>query len=228
MVEGHTGRVLVDQLPAPTAFGVNVGPFWYYAGDASSAGARALVAALPVYHLLMPSPPEWLELAKAVFGARLEAAPRYSFSAVHLSSATLDRIVSGSPHRDQIVPLTAELAARLLDRPRSGFDITSFDAAADFLARGFGYVMVRGSKIPGVAYSSLACCRGIEVSIYVDESYRRLGIASALGALLALEALRRGLEPHWDAANPPSCRLAARLGYSLAGTYEAYCLLPDL
>jgi L-amino acid N-acyltransferase YncA len=74
----------------------------------------------------------------------------------------------------------------------------------------------------GIAYSSLVCSRGIEISIFVDEAHRRQGVATAVGANLLLACLQRGLHPNWDAANPESVKLAKKLGYESVGPYEAY------
>jgi hypothetical protein len=47
-------------------------------------------------------------------------------------------------------------------------------------------------------------------------------VATALSAALLLECVRRGLRPNWDAANPESCALAEKLGYTPAGSYDSY------
>ena len=61
-----------------------------------------------------------------------------------------------------------------------------------------------------------------EVSIYVKEAYRQKGVATALGSKLLLECLNRNERPNWDAANPESCKLAKKLGYTFVETYDAY------
>jgi len=81
VVEGQMGRAYTDDLSSPTAYRITIGPFWYFAGDADSPGGRALLSEWPPYNLLMPSPLEWAAAAKAQFGERLVAFPRYSFAA---------------------------------------------------------------------------------------------------------------------------------------------------
>ena len=58
------------------------------------------------------------------------------------------------------------------------------------------------------------------------EDFLARGIATAISAALLLECVRRGLRPNWDAANPESCALAGKLGYTPIGTYESYYYPP--
>lgn len=223
VVEGQMGRAYVDDPENPTAWRITVGPFWYFAGDASGPGGLALLAELPPWNMLMPSPPGWAAAAKETFGERLVTFPRYSFDAGSLSEAHLGAILDASPHRDRV----RRVDAALLARPDNYVEFDDFDSADDFLARGVGYTLMVDDKLTGAAYSSLVCNRGIEVSLFIDEPYRRLGIATAISAALLLECVRRGLWPNWDAANPESCTIAEKLGYTPAGTYESYFYRPE-
>ncbi len=218
VIEGQMGRAYVDDPERPTAWRITVGPFWYFAGDADGPGGRALLAEFPPYNLFMPSPPEWVAAAKERFSDKLVSFPRYSFTAESLNEAHLSAILDASPCRDHVRRVDADLLAR----PDNYVEIDDFDSPADFLERGIGYTLLEGDKLAGAAYSSLVCSRGIEVSLFVDEPYRRRGIATAISAALLLECVRRGLRPNWDAANLESCALAERLGYTPAGAYESY------
>ena len=118
VVEGQMGRAYVDDPENPTAWRITVGPFWYFAGDASGPGGLALRAELPPWNMLMPSPPGWAAAAKETFGERLVTFPRYSFDAGSLSEAHLGAILDASPHRahgrhpspDNALPLTRQRA----------------------------------------------------------------------------------------------------------------------
>lgn len=218
VIEGQMGRAYVDDPERPTALRITVGPFWYFAGDAGGPGGRALLAEFPPYNLLMPSPAAWVSAAKEAFGERLVAFPRYSFDAASLSEAHLSAILDASPHRNHV----RRIDASLLARPDNYVEIEDFDSAEDFLDRGVGYTLMIDDKLTGAAYSSLVCSRGIEVSLFVDEPYRRQGVATAISAALLLECVHRGLRPNWDAANEESCALAQKLGYMPDGSYESY------
>jgi GNAT superfamily N-acetyltransferase len=218
VVEGQMGRAYVDDPANPTAWRITIGPFWYFAGDADGPGGRALLAEFPAYNLFMPSPPEWVAAAKKMFGERLVGFPRYSFAAESLSEAHLSAILDASPHRDRV----RRVDAALLARSDNFVETEDFESADDFLQRGVGYTLLKDDSLAGAAYSSLVCSRGIEVSLFVAEEFRRRGVAMAISAALLLECVRRGLRPNWDAANLESCALAEKLGYTPAGSYEAY------
>ena len=226
VVEGQMGRAYVDDPVAPTAYRIAIGPFWYYAGDAAGPGGRALLAEWPPYTLLMPSPPEWAAAARALFGERLVAFPRYSFAASGLSAARLTALFDNSPCRERVVALEEHLLERLTAGEHGYVDIEDFDSPADFLERSIGFAALDGDAVMGVAYGSLACSRGIEVSLFVEEAYRRRGVATALASRLLLACVREGRRPNWDAANPESRALAEKLGYMFTSEYEAYYRQP--
>jgi GNAT superfamily N-acetyltransferase len=181
-----------------------------------------MMKALPAYSLLMPSSAGWAELAREIYPETLEPFTRFRFSADSLSAPNLSQCLGESGYREQVIPITAEIARKLIQQPESYFEISEFDSVEDFLERGLGYTVLDDEKVMGVAYSSLVCSAGIEVSIFVEERYRRKGVATALASRLLVESLKRGLRPNWDAANGESYRLAKKLGYTFVEAYDAY------
>jgi L-amino acid N-acyltransferase YncA len=127
-----------------------------------------------------------------------------------------------SGYQERIIPISAEIAKQLIGQPESYLDLSDFDSVQDFIERGLGFTILDGEKVMGIAYSSLVCSQGIEVSIYIEEPYRQQGVATALGSKLLLECMRHDLRPNWDAANPESCKLARKLGYAFVEAYDAY------
>jgi GNAT superfamily N-acetyltransferase len=222
VLEGQMGKAYVDHLANPKAFRITIGPFWYFSGDAHSSGGLEMMSGFPAYNILMPSTPDWVSLAREIFGEDLRSFPRYTFSAAALTSQHLHDCLDQSPYHSQVIPIDLELAAQLTSQPESFLELSDFESHQDFIDRGMGYTLMDGDKAIGVAYSSLVCSTGIEVSIYVDEPYRRKGAATALASKLLLECLRLGLRPNWDAANPESCKLAQKLGYTFVESYDAY------
>ena len=219
VIEGQFGKAFVDAIDSPSAFAFTVGPFWYFAGAGTGVAARDLLSVLPRYGLMMPSTPGWLEAARALYGSAWRVFPRYSFSAADLSRSKLATLLDASSH--SVRALDPAATAQLSSGPEPLLDLADFDSADDFLMRSFGFAAFDGDRPMGLAFASLVCSHSIEVSVFVDEPYRRRGVATAVSAALLIEGLDRGLQPNWDAANPESCALAQKLGFTSAGAYEA-------
>lgn len=222
VIEGQMGKAFVDDPAHPRCFRITVGPFWTFAGEAKSPGGYRMMQGFPAYHLFMPSPHQWLELACEIHGQNMQPLTRYRFSAAELTTHHLLNCLESTGHQARIVPIDHEMAAQLTALPDSYLELSEFDSIGDFLERGLGYTMLDGNRFMGAAYSSLVCSKGVEVSIYVEDQYRRTGIATALASRLLLECLEQGRRPNWDAANPESYKLARKLGYTFVEAYDAY------
>lgn len=223
-LERQMGEILTDSPEEPSVAVVRQGPFRYVAGDPASPAAQLAIGALAPSCLLMPSADGWLERIQSVFEDRISPCPRFRFRANALSRHELRAIVENSSHRPNSHPIDLNLADRLWHEPGNLAEFDGFRSPRDFVERGLGYCVIERNRVIAVASSSLVCRQGAEVSIYVEQRYRRRGLATLLGALMADACLARHLEPHWDAANRESCGLARKLGYVEAGTYTAYYL----
>ncbi len=223
VLEGQMGRAFVDNLDSPAIYQIDTGPFFYGAGDATSAVSRDLLERLPPYTFLMPSAPGWLEAARQFHGDKLIELERYSFSSASLSADHLRGLYRDSPFCNQICMIDQALAASLWGQEHF-IDLSSYESPEDFLTRGIGFYVARGDKVVAAAYAALVCSTGIEVSLFVVDKYRRQGMATALSSRLLLWCLENGMDAHWDAANPESARLAKKLGYVPTGQYQAYFL----
>ncbi len=223
-IEGQMGKTYVDNADKPRAFKIEVGPFCYFAGNAKSELINKVIADFQPGFLLMPSADDWVLSAKKIHGDRLIPFERFSFSSDNLSIEHLDNLLQSVPLKSDIVHIDAENASQILSDFSEFADISDFDSIDDFAARGVGFCMIDNGRVIGIAYSSLVCSKGIEVSIFVLPDYRRKGAATALACNLLKYCLENGLDPHWDAANIESCKLAEKLGYVFAETYEAYYL----
>jgi GNAT superfamily N-acetyltransferase len=223
VIEGQMGKAYVDDLDAPTAFQIKTGPFLYFAGDPSSEGGQQMLKSIPPWTFFMPSADGWLEAGRRMYGDKLTGFDRYSFSANCLSPAYLQTLLLASKYSTALKQMDLALASRVWAQDHF-VDLSEFESPSDFIARGIGYYVERSGKILGAAYSSLVCSRAIEISLFVLEDYRRKGMATTLAAHLLHWCLENSMEPHWDAANLESCRLAEKLGYIPQGKYQAYYL----
>lgn len=220
-IEGQMGNAYVDNLEEPTSFKIELGPFNYFAGDSKNGSASTMLADIPPYTLLMPSSPGWLETARRIYGERLVGIQRYSYSSEQVSSEHLDKLCRQSAFNEHVMQMDRTFARKAWEQIPF-VDLSNFDSPDDFIDRGVGYYFKKNSKLVGAAYGSMVCSRGIEISLFVKEDYRRQGIAKMLASHLIQWCLEHNAEPHWDAANLESCRLAEKLGYNQIGVYQAY------
>ena len=223
VLEGQMGSARVDDEANPTALKIEIGPFFYFAGDPASPGGHAMLEEIIPYTLFMPSSPGWVEAAKKMYGDRLAGFERYSFSSAGISVEHLDRLGQASPFGEDVRQMDLAFAARMWGQDHF-VDLSVFDSVEDFIQRGIGFYIERNGTIVGAAYSSLVCGRGIEVSIFVSEHHRRQGMATILASRLLQWSIENNAEANWDAANAESCKLAAKLGYVQTGTYQAHYL----
>lgn len=223
VLEAQMGKAFVDNMECPSAFKIMVGPFFYFAGNASSEGGQAMLKDIKPYNLLMSSSAGWVEECRKLYGERLIAFERYSFSSEKLSLATLHQLCQSSVHNIKKMDIT--LLEKIWGQDHF-IDISDFDSPSDFMERGIGYYAEKSGEIIGAAYASLVCNQGIEISLFVSDDHRRQGVATALAANLVRWCLENNVDAHWDAANPESCRLAEKLGYISTGKYQAYYLRP--
>jgi GNAT superfamily N-acetyltransferase len=155
------------------------------------------------YHLFMPSAPGWIEAAKDMHGRRLVAFGRHSFSSEHISSEHLDHLCQASAFKGETRQMDLPFAVRLWEQDHF-VDLSDYDSPADFAQRGIGFYLERNGTVVGAAYSSLVCSKGIEVSLFVLEDYRRQGIATILAGRLLNWCIANNADANWDAANPES------------------------
>ena len=221
VVEGQMGMAYVDDLESPTAFQIQIGPFHYFAGDVNN--GRDMLKNFPPYHLFMSSSAGWADACKEMYGERFTAFDRYSFTSEKLSNQHLQRLCQNSEFTRDVKQIDKALLEKLQGSDHF-IDVSDFDSPADFVERGIGFYVEKDGEILGAVYSSLVCSTAIEVSLFVAEEYRRQGMATILSAHLICWCLEHNMDAHWDAANLESCKLAEKLGYTPAGTYQAYYL----
>lgn len=225
VLEDQMGAAYVDVLENPSVYMIRIGPFHYFAGEAKSSGGLQMVKDFQPYNLFMSASEEWAEVFKQEYGERFIKIERYSFSSEKISIEALKKLCEASIFAKDVKRMDAALVERVSGQEHF-IDVSDFESAADFEERGIGFYVEKDGKIIGAAYSSLVCSTSIEVSLFVEEEYRRQGIATVLSANLVYWCLEHGMDAHWDAANLESCNLAEKLGYVSVGSYQAYYLKP--
>ena len=84
-----------------------------------------------------------------------------------------------------------------------------------------GYVIMEDDVIAAACTSAFVFSKGLEFNIVTHPEFRNRGLATIVAAArLIIDCLDKGLEPHWDAANDISRKLALKLGNQEKSIYE--------
>jgi GNAT superfamily N-acetyltransferase len=212
VLEGKIGRLVV--APSGRAARADAGCYSFFGGEADDPGAMALLedVTAPV-ELVFRDSGRWTERARDRFGPRLSPRPMRWFHPFALENARLGSFVSPLPAGYEIERMD-ERHAQQLGPALEPHALQTHDSVLHFLGTGFGFAVVRTGVVVSAATSYAASAGAVEVAIATHPDHRGRGLARAAAARMCLDALERRLEPHWNASNPVSQRLAVHLGFT--------------
>jgi GNAT superfamily N-acetyltransferase len=223
VLQGNQGSIRTFEKP-PRAARLDLGCYAVPGGDPSAPAARRLLAELTgPLELAVPDDDRWRQLLTEMFGSRVRDRSMRAYVGGQLADDRLASLAGTSPAGYEIVPLDARHAAAL-DEALSPHGVDVFGGPDRFSRSGFGFCALR-ADVPVCAASTYALARDkAEVAIATRQEHRGRGLATAVSAAMLGECRRRGLEPHWNAYNPVSQRLAERLGLTPVGICEILML----
>ncbi len=163
--------------------------------------------------LILAESEAWRQAIIQVHGAKIKKQPRVGFSIETLDLDHVRRLAQFVPQGYQVKRIDLELAPRAMGH-------LAYASAAEFIDRGIGFCALWGDDPVCKARSYINSSNAIEISIMTDPVHQRKGLAIATGAALVAHCLEHGIEPHWNAINPISVRVAERLGYVQSGNFD--------
>lgn len=224
VLEGRGGRVLTLRSDAPRAALLDFGCYRVPGGDPSSQEARDLLSALVgPCEIVVPNVDGWRERIDSVFGARVRDRSMQSFVPGPDLKARTMVLSNDLPDEYTLRRLDADSAA-MAGPELSPNGVAVLGGPARFAECGFGWGLFIDSVLACAATSYAVSRRYVEVAIATHHAHQRRGLAACAASAMIEEALGRGLEPHWNAHNPISKRLARRLGFVDAGLCEILAL----
>ena len=221
VLEGHFGRAYADSPANPAAARLDSAEFTMLGGNPEAAGVKDLLRLAPIGYVT-PQTAEWRHALQDEFGPRLRALPFSELSAVALDRVHLVRLTGTLPALFELKRIDRALAERLPADMGNEYCFENFYSLDDFLERGIGYCIVHRNKIVSAATSFARSQRAIDIEIETVAGYRKLGLATVVGAQLVAHCLEQGIEPCWLAANAVSERLALKLEYVRGDRYETF------
>lgn len=218
-LDGSMGYALCDDENQPASAQIALGDLCFFAGEPND--ELALQAGAPC---LIPNSEAWCACIERVWGDRVQKRLRYAIKKEPdvFNTEKLACYVSSLPDGFTLRLFDEELVHESFKQSWSRDFCAQFADTADFLARGIGVGALYQGKLVAGASSYSVYRGGIEIEIDTKPEFRRQGLATACGAKLILECLRRGLYPSWDAYDLRSVSLAEKLGYHLDRPYVVY------
>lgn len=214
-LEGVCGRVSGGRGVAR----IDAQDFVIFCGDARRVAAKSLVESCrrPFFAYGVGT---WLNRVRQICGEPFEIWNWTVFDNQELDSAHLHKLSSSLPPDFSIQAMDRSLASRAWNDVRGGRPGHTFDSDESLIAHGMGFCVLRSELVVAIASTFAASHSSAEIQIDTHSDYRRLGLATAVSAVLLQACLDRGWSPHWSAANPMSVALAEKLGFNRAGQRE--------
>jgi GNAT superfamily N-acetyltransferase len=224
IIAGGMGKVFADSEAAPQV-ALAVLDFHFLAGDPGHAHAALLVPSLRPGMVMITPTPAWKRWLAASYPGELAVYHREAFQADAFDRALLQGLAQSLPADFELLPIGLADVPQLVADLHAAL-VYNFPSHEAFIRTSIGLGIMHQGRY--VAAASAAAIGGgkAEFEIQTHPQFRRRGLARAVGAVLILMCLERGLEPCWDAANAPSSALARQLGFRSTGTYDAFRLRP--
>ena len=221
VLEGRMGRALANDDARPTAARLDLGCYAIVAGDAEQPGADGLILGVRAKRELVYAEDGWRRRILSLRGDEVRDRPMEGFSAAGFDLDHLEGLARKLAPGHRMEPLSAETVHQL-DRGLEPHGLQAYESSQDFLAHGMSWGVFHEptQRLVSTATSYALSSQYVEVAISTHADHRGAGLATTVAARFCLDALERGLEPCWNAANPVSKRLALRLGFQPSGTSQ--------
>ncbi|MFX1507472.1 MAG: GNAT family N-acetyltransferase [Promethearchaeota archaeon] len=155
---------------------------------------------------------------------------RTALSAQNLSLQKIQHLLTPLPEGFQLKKLDIEVAHQILTQNFADHWVNVINylgGPEKFVEEGVGYCiqLKEDNKIVSFVMgftSSIPLTHSVELDILTHPDYRGRDFATIVSAKLIEYLLKEKIEPHWDAANPRSTKLAIKLGYTDPSPYKCY------
>jgi len=219
------GELFVDDIDCPKSANAYIGAFAFLAGEPNAELLGCINNGLSI---LVPQNEDWESIIE---NAGFKALKKYNRYAIKKNTIfnipKLEAFAKALPEGYEIKKIDGALYDRCRKAMLTEDFVSIFDSKEHFLEMGLGFVVLKGDEIVGGASSYSRYNGGIEIETDVKKEERQKGLATACGATLILECLKRGLYPSWDAQTMISVKLAEKLGYEYDHEYTAYVIIKE-
>jgi len=216
------GKAYADNLDTPQVALLEHQGISFLAGDSNNPSVGELLEHIPEKKLIVVPPGNWEAVINEYWGYRLKPYPRTKFSSEGLDIKHMRDIQDNLPDGMAIEEVTVETLRYVSDNAKSVISLLS-PTLEQFMENNFGFIVREGETIVSLALAASPLYNNeFEIHIETHPDYQKRGLAMISAAALIQYSLENGMVPHWDADNPPSAKLATKLGFSEPEEYNAY------
>jgi GNAT superfamily N-acetyltransferase len=222
ILKGGMGEAYADDPDNPSIASLHHNVLVFLVGNPHHKEAPQILEKIPKGHLILVPNDNWSPTMRSYWGNQLQSLTRTKFSSDGLELGLMNRILESIPSCIHVEKLTQKTVGDISDQAKRVLSIL-FPNLDEFIQTNFGYCLKESEKIVSLALAATPIDnQEYEIHIETDPAYQRRGLAVITSAKLIQYSLERGLIPHWDADNPPSARLAKKLGFTQPEEYRTY------
>ncbi len=222
VLKGGMGKAYADDVESPSIASLHHNILVFLAGNPQHEDAPRVLEKIPRGHLIVVPNDNWSPTMRRYWGEQLQSLTRTKFSSEELNLESMNRILEPIPEGMNIERLTEKTVEDISDQAKGVLGIL-FPNLERFIQTNFGFCLKENEKIVSLALAATPFDnQEYEIHIETDPAYQRRGLAMLACAKLIQYSLERGFVPHWDADNPPSARLAKKLGFTQPEEYRTY------
>lgn len=222
ILKGSIGNAYADSVENPSIASLHHNILVFLAGNPHHVEAQRILERIPKGRLIVVPNDNWSPTMRGCWGEQLQSLTRTKFSSEELNLNSMNKILESIPEGMNIEKLTQKTVEDISNQAKRVVGIL-FPNLNRFIQTNFGFCLKENEKIVSLALAATPCDnQEYEIHIETDPAYQRRGLAMLACAKLIQYSLERGLIPHWDADNPPSARLAKKLGFTQPEEYRTY------
>lgn len=222
--EGRVGQGWCDDEDEMKSGIINAGDFYFVAGEPTLAAQAIELAKDNSEAVFMPANDRWTKALQKLDKGLVRTVRNRTTAPEKFDEGRLAALCDMAAYPGyRLEDMCKDYYEQSLEEVWSRSFVCNFLDYNDFMENAFAKCITHKGRIICAASCYCVYSRGAEVEIATHPDYRRQGLATVAGAAFIGECIKRGLTPHWDAANKMSLKIAQKLGFVLKEEYTALC-----
>ncbi|MFW9916868.1 MAG: GNAT family N-acetyltransferase [Candidatus Thorarchaeota archaeon] len=196
----------------------------FLAGNYNSPKLKEILEEISEKHFVIVPSEDWEPVLKKSWKS-FRSFLLTDLSAENLSVEFVRKLIKPLPEDFHLKGMDVETAEYLLQNWPNPEKIRYYGGPDEFVSDTIAFCIKEDENVVSMAAaarSSEQLTASVEIDVQTLQEFRGRGFATTVCAKLIEYCLELGIEPHWDASNELSLKLAQKLGYTNPKQYKAY------